>query len=126
MKLRNSIRDVNTLLGAYIVSDHNRLVAEMQTKSHIIHQEGRSQLNVILMGDFNSIAGEGSTDKVVGPFVLCKRNERGKMLINVCKQHDLIMMNTWLKKRETNLYTWKRRDNKTVMSSFTSTRVQKY
>jgi hypothetical protein len=28
------------------------------------------------MGDFNSIMGEGSTDKVVGPFGLCKRNER--------------------------------------------------
>ena len=59
------------------------------------------------MGDFNSIVGEGSTDKVVGPFGLGRRNERGKMLIDFCKQHDLVVMNTWFKKRKTKLYTWK-------------------
>jgi hypothetical protein len=31
--------------------------------------------------DFNSIVGEGSTNKLVGPLGPCKRNERGKMLI---------------------------------------------
>ena len=29
----------------------------------IFQQEGRGQVNAIVMGDFNSIAGEGSTDK---------------------------------------------------------------
>ena len=57
------------------------------------------------MGDFRSIMGERSTDKVVGPFG--KINERGKMLINFCKQHDLVVMNTWFKERKTKLYTWK-------------------
>ena len=50
---------------------------------------------IIIMGDFNSIVGEGSTDKMVGPFGLVKRNERDKVLINFCKQHDLVVMNTW-------------------------------
>jgi hypothetical protein len=36
--------------------------------SEILHQEGRGQVNAIVMGDFNSIVGEGYTDKVVGPF----------------------------------------------------------
>ena len=36
--------------------------------SKIMHQEGRGQVNAIVMGDFNSIVEEGSTDKVVGPF----------------------------------------------------------
>ena len=44
--------------------------------SEILHQEGRVQVNAIVMGDFNSIVGEGSTDKVVGPFGLGRRNER--------------------------------------------------
>jgi hypothetical protein len=39
-------------------------------------------VNAIVMGDFNSIMGEGFTDKVVGPFGLGKRNERDKILIN--------------------------------------------
>ena len=73
----------------------------------ILHQEGRGQVNAIVMGDFNSIVGEGFTDKVVGPFGLDRRNERGKMLIDFCKQHDLIMMNMWFKKRKMKLYTWK-------------------
>ena len=64
-------------------------------------------MNAIVMGDFNSIVGEGFTDKVVGPFGLDRRNERGKMLIDFCKQHDLIMMNMWFKKRKMKLYTWK-------------------
>ena len=28
------------------------------------------------------------------------------MLIDFSKQHDLVVMNTWLKKRKTKLYTW--------------------
>jgi hypothetical protein len=52
------------------------------------------------MRDFNSIIGEGSPDKVVGPFGLGRRNERGKMLIDFCKQHDLVVINTWFKKNE--------------------------
>ena len=53
--------------------------------SEILHQDGRGKVNAILMEDFNSILGEESTDKVVGPFGLCRRNERGKMLIDFCK-----------------------------------------
>jgi hypothetical protein len=37
--------------------------------------------------------GEGSTDEVVGPFGLGKRNERDKMPIDFCKQHDVVVMN---------------------------------
>ena len=64
-------------------------------------------MNAIMMGDFNGIVGEGSTNKVVGHFGLCKRNDRGKMLMNFYKQHDLVVMNTLFKKRKTKLYTWK-------------------
>ena len=62
-------------------------------------------MNAIVMGDFNSIVEEESSDKfrLLG---LGKRNERGKMLIDFCKQHDLVAMNTWFKNRKTKLYTW--------------------
>ena len=59
------------------------------------------------MGYFNSIVAEGSTNKVVGPFGLSKRNEIDKMLINFCKQHDLVVKRTWVKKRKTKPHTWK-------------------
>ena len=60
-----------------------------------------------MIGDFKSIVGEGSTDKVVGPFGLGRRRERGKMLIDFSKQHDLVVMNTWFKNGKTKLYTSK-------------------
>ena len=62
-------------------------------------------MNVIVMRDFRNIVGEVSTAKVVGPFGLGKRNKRGKMLIDFCKQHDLVVMNTCFKKMKTKLYT---------------------
>jgi hypothetical protein len=64
-------------------------------------------VNAIVMGDFNSIVGEGSTNKVVGPFGFCKRKERGKMLINFCRQQVLVGINTWFKKRKIKFYTCK-------------------
>ena len=74
--------------------------------NNIQHQEGRDQLNAIVMGDFDSIVGERSAIKVVGPFELCRRNERVKMLI-ICRQYNLVVMHMWFKKRKTKLYTWK-------------------
>jgi hypothetical protein len=57
-------------------------------------------VNAIVMGDFNCIVGEGSTDMVDGIFGLARRNDKGKILIEFCKQHDLVVMNTWLNKGE--------------------------
>ena len=78
-----------------------------EENSEILHQERKGHVNAKVMRDFNSIVGGGSTDKVVGPFGLGKRNEGCKMLIDFCKHHDVVLMNTWFKKRKTKLYTWK-------------------
>src|SRR6478609_8853994 len=37
--------------------------------------------NVIVMGDFNAVVGEGKEDRVVGKFGLGKRNDKGERLI---------------------------------------------
>ena len=34
--------------------------------SDILHREGRGRVNLLVMGDFNSIVGEGYTNKVAG------------------------------------------------------------
>ena len=75
--------------------------------SAILHQEGRGQVKAIVMGDFNSIVGDRSTEKAVGLFGLGRRNERGKRLIDFCKQHDFVVMNNWFKKIKPKLCTWK-------------------
>ena len=43
--------------------------------SDILYQEGRGQVNAIVIGYFNSILGDGSKNKVLGPFVLCRKIE---------------------------------------------------
>jgi hypothetical protein len=63
-------------------------------------------VNTMMTGDFNSIVGEGSTDKAVGTIGFGKINERGKMNLNFCKRHGLVVINTWFKKRKTMMYTW--------------------
>ena len=50
--------------------------------SEILHQERRGKVNAIVIGNFNSIVGEGSTDKLVEPFGLGRRNEQSMMLID--------------------------------------------
>ena len=49
------------------------------------YQEGRGQVNAIVMGDFNSIVGDGTTNEVVGPFRLSKRNERQDAFLCCCR-----------------------------------------
>jgi len=46
-RFRNSIRDVKTLPGADIDSDHNLLVAEVQTRKQAIKNLGRGNQNGI-------------------------------------------------------------------------------
>uniref|UniRef100_A0A6M2DQT5 Putative endonuclease-reverse transcriptase n=1 Tax=Xenopsylla cheopis TaxID=163159 RepID=A0A6M2DQT5_XENCH len=73
----------------------------------ILNQEGKGKVNVGIMGDFNSVVGEGPEEKIVGTHGLGKRNVRGNMLVDFCRRHDLMVTNTWFKKRKTKLYTWK-------------------
>src|SRR6478609_6747013 len=63
--------------------------------------------NVIVMGDFTAVVGEGSNDIVVGKFGLGKRNDRGERLIEFCKSQTLVITNTWFEQEKRTRYTWK-------------------
>src|SRR6476469_11239951 len=63
--------------------------------------------NVIVMGDFNAVVGEGKEDGVVGKFGLGKRNDRGERLIEFCKSQNLVITNTWFEQEKSRRYTWK-------------------
>ena len=47
------------------------------------------------MGDFNSKEGEGRIDNIIGPYGLGEINERVEKLVEWCKQHELVVTNTW-------------------------------
>src|SRR6476619_416476 len=56
--------------------------------------------NIIVMGDFNAVVGEGRKDRVVGKFGLGKRNDRGERLIEFCKSQKLVITNTWFEQEK--------------------------
>ena len=58
--------------------------------SDILHKKERGQDNATVMGDFNSIVGEGSKNKVVWPIQLNKRNDR-KKIFDFQKQHEFLL-----------------------------------
>ena len=61
-------------------------------------KQRKSQDIKIVLGDFTSKVGCKKTEKCVGPFGIGVKNERGARLIKWCKQNNLAIMNTWLKK----------------------------
>ena len=63
--------------------------------------------NLIVMGDWNAIVGEGKVDKIVGKFGLGKRNERGERLIEFCQKYKLVVTNTLFQNHKRRLYTCK-------------------
>ncbi|MGX9339100.1 hypothetical protein, partial [Pantoea dispersa] len=73
----------------------------------IIHSEGRGRVNTIIMGDWNSVVGQGREANIVGQYGLGRRNKRGGMLVEFCQRNNLVVVNTWFKKRKSKLYTWK-------------------
>lgn len=61
---------------------------------------------LIVLGDFNTIVGEGSDGLVAGRFDLGSRNDRGDVLIEFCKRRNLIIANTWFEHKLRGRYTW--------------------
>ena len=85
--VKKSVKSVDIVIVLLYMPTTDHKDDEIEKKMYdeiceILHQKQRSQVNSILMGDLNSIVGEGSTSKMVGAFGLCKRYENGKMLIN--------------------------------------------
>jgi exonuclease III len=60
---------------------------------------------VIVMGDWNAVVGEGREGNVIGEFGLGKRNERGQELVNFCKRMKLVVTNTWFRHEKRRRYT---------------------
>ncbi|XP_026476325.1 craniofacial development protein 2-like [Ctenocephalides felis] len=52
----------------------------------MLSQEGKGKVNVVIMGDFNAVVGNGSEEEIVGKYGLGRRNDRGNMLIDFCRQ----------------------------------------
>ena len=63
---------------------------------------------LIIMGDWNAIVGEGKDGKEIGEFGLGKRNDRGQALVEFCKRLNMVATNTWFRHEKRRRYTWKK------------------
>jgi hypothetical protein len=59
------------------------------------------------MRDWNAIIGESTGDQEVKAFGLGTRNKRGDHLVYFCRQHDMIIANTFQNIHRRKRYTWK-------------------
>ena len=73
----------------------------------ILEEDGKGNINTIIMVDWKSVVGEEPYRNIVGPHGLGRKNHRGQMLINFCERNGLIVTNTWFRKPKRRLYTWK-------------------
>ncbi|XP_068085323.1 craniofacial development protein 2-like [Anabrus simplex] len=64
--------------------------------------------NLIVMGDWNAVVGQGRDGSTVGKFGLVQRNERGSRLVEFCTDHNFVLVNTWFKHHKRRLYPWTR------------------
>jgi len=71
-------------------------------------QKEKATDQVIILGDWNAVVGEGRDGNEIGEFGLGKRNERGQELVNFCKRLKLVVTNTWYRHERRRRYTWKK------------------
>lgn len=83
-------------------------VEGMYEKLEELIKEEKGKDNVVVMGDWNAVVGEGREGKEIGGYGLGVRNERGQILVDLCTRMDLVVTNTWFKQHKRRRYTWKR------------------
>ena len=61
---------------------------------------------VVVLGDLNARVGDGEVEGVVGKYGVPGENESGERLLNMCVEQELVIGNSFFKKKEINKYTW--------------------
>lgn len=110
MLVRVNTKPKNTVIiqvYAPTTSHEDEEVEEMYEGIEKLIESVRSDENLIIMGDFNAVVGEGKSDEATGSFGLGKRNERGETLTQFCIRSNLCIANTFFDHPLRRRYTWK-------------------
>ena len=68
----------------------------------------RENIKVVVLGDLNARVGNEPVADVIGRSGVQGRNDSGEELIGLCLEQELLIGNTWFKKKDINKYTWER------------------
>ena len=71
----------------------------------------RGNANVVVLGDLNARVGDVEIDNVIGMHGVPGVNDSGEQLVGLCMEHELVIGNTWFRKKDINKYTWVRVSN---------------
>ena len=63
---------------------------------------------VVVLGDLNARVGNEVIEGIVGRHGVPGRSQRGKRLLEMCAEQELVVGNSWFKKNYVNKYTWLR------------------
>ena len=74
-----------------------------------------ANVNVVLLGDLNARVGNELVEGVVGRHGVPGRNENGERMIGLCVERDMVVGNTFFKKKDIYKYTWVRQEDGRVV-----------
>ena len=78
--------------------------------------DGLSTRNyVVVLGGLNTRVGDGEVEGVVGKYGVPGENESGERLLDMCVEQELVIGNSFFKKKGINKYTWIRVANGRVI-----------
>src|SRR3981081_4163613 len=88
-------------------SDHEESeVEDMYEQLEELITKEKGDVNVVVMGDWNAVVGEGGDGKKLGNFSLGKRNDRGQLMLDFCRRMKMVVTNTLFKQEKRRRYTW--------------------
>ena len=61
---------------------------------------------VVVLGDLNARVGDGEVEGVVRKYGVPDENESGERLLDMCVERELVIGNSFFKKKGINKYTW--------------------
>jgi exonuclease III len=71
-------------------------VEELYDRIEDVLEDGKGDINTIIMGDWNSVVGDNTNGNICGPCGLRNRNKRGQMRTDFCGRAGFVITNQLL------------------------------
>lgn len=109
LKIRIKIHEqMLTIIGVYAINDNVR-AEEKEEFFNILDEQIESvskQSELIIIGDLNSRVGKKDNDHTLGKYGEETVNDNGRRLLTLCREHRLMIGNTFFQHKDIHKYTW--------------------